>query len=151
MPSSLPIGFRGSYCEAHLGTQTSCSSPEQVVPVRKVDGSRHLFQKLDNLGGRLREALGNDGRVDTLAEELLCSSEEGTGEDDDGRCSVSSLNVLSSRQVDELCTQCTSDPFGAVSPRVWDRRTMRAAGCMTLMCLRMVAPSFVMTTSPCAV
>lgn len=28
---------------------------------------------------------------------------------------------------------------------------MRAAGCMTLMCLRMVAPSLVMTTSPCAV
>lgn len=28
---------------------------------------------------------------------------------------------------------------------------MRAAGCMTLMCLRMVAPSLVMTTSPWAV
>lgn len=28
---------------------------------------------------------------------------------------------------------------------------MRAAGCMTLMCLRIVAPSLVMTTSPCAV
>ena len=31
------------------------------------------------------------------------------------------------------------------------RRTMRAAGCITLMCLRIVAPSFVMTTSPLAV
>ena len=44
------------------------------------------------------------------------------------------LDVLRLREVDELCERCV--------------RTMRAAGCTTAICFRMVAPSFVITTSP---
>lgn len=87
--------------------------------------------------------------MDTLGEELLSCSQERSGENDNRGRPVSRLNILSSREVDELCTQYLS---AAVAGEDEGReRTIRAAGCITLMCLRMVAPSFVMTTSPDAV
>lgn len=131
----------------HLGRETGGSGTEEVIPFVQVDGRRHVLQVLDHLCRRPRERLGDDGRVDTLAEQLLRRTEKRTRENDDRSRAVSRLNVLRCREVDEL------DQRSSASVRLECEagQTMRAAGCRTLMCLRMVAPSFVMTTSPCAV
>lgn len=86
--------------------------------------------------------------MDALAEKFLGGAEERAGEDDDRGGTVSSLNVLRGREVDEL-GMCA---WSARGRRSGDGRalTMRAAGCITAMCLRIVAPSFVMMTSPCS-
>jgi len=42
------------------------------------------------------------GKVITLVEEMFCSNEETSSEDDDGGRPVSRLNILGSRKIDQL-------------------------------------------------
>jgi hypothetical protein len=75
--------------------------------------------------------------VDTLLEKDLAGAEESTGNNDDRGCTVSSLYVLSLGDFDELFK--LREELGI---------TIFAVGWMTSICLRMVAPSLVMRTSP---
>lgn len=85
-----------------LGGETGGGGAEEVIPVREVDGGRHVLQVLDDLGGGARERLGDDRRVDALAEQLFGGAEERAGQDDDRGGTVSCFNVLCGREVDEL-------------------------------------------------
>lgn len=87
---------------AHLGAQTRAGSPQETLPVVQIHRRRNLLQVLDDLLRRAPERLGNNGRVDALAEELLRCAKEGSRQDDDRRRSVSCLDILRRRKVHEL-------------------------------------------------
>lgn len=87
----------------NLGVERSAGTLKERLAVGEIQLCGDLSQELVGLVGSLLEGLCNGGGVDALVQHFLSSSEQRSCQNNDRGSTISSLNILSSRQIDQLC------------------------------------------------
>ena len=85
-----------------LGREGSDRVLDKLVAVIEVHRNRDSVNHLHSLSVGNLEAIRDGCRVETLLHELLACTEQSTGHHDDGSGAITSLDVLSLRNFDEL-------------------------------------------------
>jgi hypothetical protein len=145
---------------AYLGVERCGSSTHQRFPVVHVHRYRDVIEQLYGLGSGLLEGVGDGGGVDAcfvsstqseIGGGIIRSPCERSFSAAPSRlpARTTTLVVPSPASISCACDNSTSYRVSSAYHAVEEHElTIRAAGCKTAICLRIVAPSLVMTTSP---
>lgn len=87
----------------NLGVERGAGTLKEGLAIGKIQLCGDLGQELVGLVGSLLEGFCDGGGVDALVQHLLSSSEQRSCQNNDRGSTISSLNILSSRQIDQLC------------------------------------------------
>jgi hypothetical protein len=73
----------------------------ELLTIVQIDRLSHAVDNFESLSQGNLETIGDSRGMNTLSQEVLASLEEGSGNNDDRGGTVTSLNVLSLRNLDE--------------------------------------------------
>ena len=134
-----------------LGRERSDRVLDELVTVVEVNRLGDLINNFHGLSVSNLEAIRDSGGVKALGHQFSACLEEGTSHNDDGSGSITSLNVLSLGNFDQLKKNTYISVKRPTRFILNQLLTILAVGWMTSICLRMVAPSLVMSTLPLGV
>ena len=134
-----------------LGRERSDRVLDELVTVVEVNRLGDLINNFHGLSVSNLEAIRDSGGVKALGHQFSACLEEGTSHNDDGSGSITSLNVLSLGNLDQLKKNTYISVKRPTRFILNQLLTILAVGWMTSICLRMVAPSLVMSTLPLGV
>ena len=88
-----------------FGAEGSDSVLDQLLAVIQINWNGHVIDNLESLLEGNLETIRDSGSMESLGEEVLGSSEQSSGNNDDGSSTITGLNVLSLGDFDQLNSQ----------------------------------------------
>lgn len=141
----------------NLRIQRSGGTLDETLSVVHFDGSRHLSEDFHTLCCCSLECIWDGRWVDSSSQQFFSSLQQRSRNNNYGSSAISSLDILRPGQLYQLkcfvklaLCNCILDIFQQTM--ILANRnalfTILAAGCITFICFKIVAPSLVMVTSP---
>lgn len=86
----------------NLRRQRSDNTVDQSFFISKIDGGLEGFKNSKSLIKSKLETFRDDGRMDTLIKKDLASTQQSTGNNDDGSGTITSFDILRLGNIDKL-------------------------------------------------